>query len=436
MTQENALQPLIERLVAQSPATSAQTLEAFEADEAAQLLGILPPSLAREVFDNWGHSFSADVLEKLAPETMGSVLDGIAPERAAALFLELSQEHRKPYLRCFSTKERRSIREFLDYPEDSAGRIMSTQFTALPGTTRVKDAIAKIRAMREKRTPTSYLYVVDEEKRLIGIMNVWDMVLADDRATLQSVMRKEVFSVNCFQEQESVADELANRKYFAVPVVDNQSRLLGIIRADDLMESAQEEASENIQRMFGAGGDEKAFSPMSFSLKQRLPWLHANLATAFMAAAVVGFFEDLIAKITVLAVFLPVVAGQGGNAGAQSLAVVMRGLVMREIPSGKAWTLVRKEALIGLINGLVIGVVTGLIAWIWQGNAYLGVVIGLGMIVTLILAGLSGAGIPLLMKHIGLDPAQSSNILLTTITDVIGFLAFLGFAMAFQSKLL
>jgi len=220
-----------------------------------------------------------------------------------------------------------------------------------------------------------------------------------------------------------------------VPVVDAEKRLLGIVRAEHLIEDVQEEASEDLQRMFGAGADERPFSPILFSLRQRLPWLHINLATAFLAAAVVGLFEDVIAKITVLAIFLPVVAGQGGNAGAQSLAIVMRGLVMREIPPHRRTALVAKESLIGLVNGVIIGLVTGLIAWLWQGNGWLGVVIGLGMIVNLFVAGIAGATIPLLMKSIGLDPAQSSNIILTTVTDVLGFFAFLGFAVVFLAKL-
>ena len=187
--------------------------------------------------------------------------------------------------------------------------------------------------------------------------------------------------------------------------------------------------------MFGAGADERVFLTIIFSLKKRLPWLHINLATAFLAAAVVALFEGIIAQLTILAVFLPVVAGQGGNAGAQSLAVVMRGIVMREIPKDKIYTLVFKECKIGAINGAVIGAVTALVAWIWYGNPFLGVVIGLGMLVNLILAGLSGASIPLIMKKLGIDPAQSSSIILTTVTDVVGFIAFLGFAVLFQRYL-
>jgi len=215
-----------------------------------------------------------------------------------------------------------------------------------------------------------------------------------------------------------------------------KNKLIGVIRPDQLIKGVKENISEDIMKMFGAGGDEKTFSPVLYTLKKRLPWLHVNLLTAFMAASVVAVFEDVIAKITILAVFLPIVAGQGGNAGAQSLAVVMRGLVMREIPPHKVKHLIAKETLVGAVNGVVIGVVTGMVSWLWKGNPYLGVVIGLGMLVNLTAAGLSGALIPVAMKALRLDPAQCSSIILTTITDIVGFFAFLGFAAIFQQFLI
>jgi magnesium transporter len=229
--------------------------------------------------------------------------------------------------------------------------------------------------------------------------------------------------------------EFSKRRYFAAPVIDSERRILGIIKAEQLIHGVQEEVVEDLQRMVGAGGDERTFSPVSYSLKKRLPWLHVNLLTAFLAAAVVALFEDLIARITVLAVFLPVVAGQGGNAGAQSLAVVMRGLVMREIPRSRVKELVLKESWMGAVSGATTGVVTAAVAWMWHGNPWLGLVIGLAMIVNLLAAGFSGAFIPIAMKAVGLDPAQCSSIILTTVTDVVGFFAFLGFAMLFQGHL-
>jgi magnesium transporter len=234
---------------------------------------------------------------------------------------------------------------------------------------------------------------------------------------------------------EDAAAELSKRRYFAAPVVDREHRILGVVRAERLIRGAQQELGEDLLRMVGAGADESAFSPMTYSLRKRLPWLHVNLATAFMAAAVVAMFEDTIARFTVLAVFLPVVAGQGGNAGAQSLAIVMRGLVMREIPRGRWRKLIFKEAVLGTISGAVTGLVTAVIAWLWYGSPALGLVVALGMLVNLFCAGAAGASIPIVLKSVGLDPAQCSSIILTTVTDVVGFFAFLGFAVMFQGYL-
>ncbi|MCO6436662.1 MAG: magnesium transporter [Phycisphaerae bacterium] len=259
--------------------------------------------------------------------------------------------------------------------------------------------------------------------------------MAEELATLATVVRRDVFTLDCFADSAEAARELGKRRFFAAPVVDTEKRLLGIVKAEQLIRGAQSDVADSIQRMFGGSPDERAFSAISFSIRKRLPWLHVNLATAFLAAFVVSLFEGVIARITILAVFLPVVAGQGGNAGAQSLAIVMRGLVMREIPRHRVGALVAKEGLLGLITGTVTGIVTGIVAWLWQGNVMLGVVIGLGMIVNLFFAGLSGAAIPVVMRALGWDPAQCSSIILTTVTDVVGFIAFLGFAVLFQSHL-
>jgi len=350
--------------------------------------------------------------------------------------MHLPTDAREHMAQNISGKLRDQIRELLTYPEDSVGRIMTTDFLSFHQELSAQAAIDKIRAFGPKRFPASYAYVVDDETRLLGVLNMRDLMLSSPDKSLESIMRKDIFSLNCFVDTQEAAVELAKRKYFAAPVVDSENHMLGIIKAERMIQGVREDVTKDMQRMFGAGGDERVFSTIMFSLKKRLPWLHVNLATAFLAAAVVAAFEGIIAKLTVLAVLLPVVAGQGGNAGAQSLAVVMRGIVMREIPRDKKLRLVLKEGILGAINGVVIGAVTALIAWMWNGNPYLGLVIGLGMLVNLIFAGLSGSSIPLLMKKLGMDPAQSSSIILTTVTDVVGFLAFLGFAVVFQRYLL
>ncbi|HXV27987.1 MAG TPA: magnesium transporter [bacterium] len=430
-----SLLPLVKKYFESDPLAAAHSLETMAEEEAVAVLKALPPYLSAQAFAYLQVNFAADVLKELPPPLFSEIVGRLESQQGAAIFMHLPDDIRQPFLEYLPDNTKKQIQELLTYPEDSAGRIMTTDFLAFHAGLKVKEVIQRIRLLARRKSPASYAYVVDQENHLVGVINMRDMMLSPPDAALEAVMRKDIFSVNCLMDREVVAAELSKRHFFAAPVVDNENRLLGIVKAEQLIEEVQEEATEDIQKLFGAGGDERAFSPVPFSLRMRLPWLYVNLATAFLAASVVALFEDVIARITILAVFLPVVAGQGGNAGAQSLAVVIRGLVLREIPPKKVWKLVMKEALIGTLNGVFIGAVTGLIVWVWHGNPYLGVVIGLAMLVNLLFAGLSGAAIPITMKGLGLDPAQCSNIILTTITDVMGFFTFLGFAVLFQNHL-
>jgi len=436
METQISLLPLMERYFTKDSADVARGLEAMDEDQALEILRALPPQLSIKAVRHLPNGLAARLLEDLSQDTLKEIVDGLDTQQGAGIFLRLPKDSRQKFLKSLSEQKKKKIQELLTYPEDSAGRIMSTDFLAFHSDLKVEEAVEKVRQMEQRKSSASYIYVIDEENRLVGIMNMRDMMLARNDEKLESIMRKNIFTVDCFMDREKIANELKTRKFFAAPVVDQEGQLLGVVKAEKLLSGIQEAATEDLQKMFGVGGDERAFSPIWVSLRTRLPWLHVNLATAFLAASVVSLFEDVIAKITVLAVYLPVVAGQGGNAGAQSLAVVMRGIVMREIPAKKVKALILKETTIGIINGIVIGIVTALIAWLWQGNPYMGLVIGLGMVVNLAVAGLSGSAIPLTMKALGLDPAQCSNIILTTITDVLGFFAFLGFAVIFQNYLI
>lgn len=433
---ETPLLPLVQKYFERDLAEAADSLEMMGEDEALKVLNALPAHLAAEVFPHLQPHYAAAVLRGLTPDAVKQIAEKIDPQQCATIFKALPQEIRHQMIESLSDEFKAQIRELLLYPEDSAGAIMTPSFIAFRPNLAVKDAIHRIRLLAGRRDSSFYAYVADHDNKLVGVMNMRDLMLAPDGALLEHIMRRDVFSVNAFMDREQVAEELSNRGYFAAPVVDGEGKLLGVVKGEHLIQDVQEEATEDIQKMFGAGGDERVFSPIRFSLAKRLPWLHVNLLTAFLAAAVISIFEDVIAKFTILAVFLPVVAGQGGNAGAQSLAVVMRGLVMREIPRSKGVSLALKETMLGAISGIVIGLVTAGVAWLWQGNPYFGVVIGLAMLVNLTLAGLSGAAIPMMMKAVGLDPAQCSNIILTTITDVMGFFSFLGFAVLFQNRLM
>jgi magnesium transporter len=435
MARRTPLLPLVQRFFELDPASAARSLEEMGEAQAVEVIRSMPPRLAAKAFSHLEVGEATAILEKLPPHVFRDVVPHLELQEGAAILLGLSSDKREQLVSGLPERVRATIRTLVEYPEGSAARIMTPDFLAFRGTTKVRDAVRKLRASAHRASGSSYVYVLDEKSKLTGIINMRDLLVASGKTELNHIMKTDVFSVNAFVDREEIANILANRPFFAVPVVDSQGFLLGIIRTDQLLSNAQEEASEDIQKMFGAGGDEHAFSTIAFSIRKRLPWLHVNLATAFLAAAVVALFEGVISRMTVLAVFLPVVAGQGGNAGAQSLAVVMRGIVMREISPGNRWKLIRKESLIGLANGLVIGLVTALIAWVWHGNPYLGVVIGLAMIANMIAAGFAGAVIPLTMKSLGFDPSQSSSIILTTVTDVLGFSSFLGLALLFQRVL-
>jgi magnesium transporter len=436
MSEKNVFLQLVQKILAQDTGNAAGIIENMTEEEGAEIIKSLPPLLAARVIRHLQVSYAAALLKNVNEAFLRDLTAHLEPQVATSILMHLPADARKKMTTHLSDKLKGQIRELLEYPEGSIGRIMTTDFLTFNKDISAEDAIEKIRLMAKKRFPLSYVYVIDDENHLVGVLNMRDLMIAVPDKPLEAITRQDVFSLHCFADRQEAANELGKRKFFAAPVVDSENHILGIIKAERMLQKVQDDITKDIQRMVGVGANERVFSDISYSLKKRLPWLHINLATAFLAAAVVALFEGIIAKLTILAVFLPVVAGQGGNAGAQSLAVVMRGIVMREIPKNKIFSLIVKEAKLGTINGAIIGVVTAVVAWIWYGNPYLGVVIGLGMLFNLIFAGFFGASIPLLMQKIGIDPAQSSSIILTTVTDVLGFLAFLGFAVLFQNLLI
>jgi magnesium transporter len=305
---------------------------------------------------------------------------------------------------------------------------MTPEATSLTEDYTVEQAIDELRRLSQEAETLYYVYVVDAGGHLIGVLSMRDLILAHPQRHLSDILIKDVRSVNARLDREEVARLMSRYDYLALPVVDDENRLLGIITVDDVIDVIHEEATEDIQRMVGASGDERVDSPWLYSLRKRLPWLEVNLGTAFLAAAVVGVFEGIIARITALAVFLPVVAGQGGNTGAQALAVVIRALALGEVSGRAAWRVIRRELLLGLASGIVVGLTTSAVAYLWVRSPMIGVVIGSAMVVNMTLATVAGAAIPLGLRALRLDPAQSSSIILTTVTDVVGFGAFLGLA--------
>ncbi len=436
MSATHAAFVLIKRFIETDPRQAASALENLPEDQAASILKNLTAAQAAHCLELIQPVIAADILERLIIEPANAILSAMRADAAADVLRAFTKEAQSAILEGLSPQRKDDLRELLSYPQDSAGRLMQTDAIALHRDLKVKEAIARLRALAPKKPSASYTYVVDSDNRLLGVLNMRDLILASAEQTIGEIMRTEVFCVGAFTDREELIHIAGSKHYISFPVIDHERRLLGVVKTQDLIASSQEEATEDLQLMFGASAEERPFSALSFKITKRLPWLYINLATAFLAASVVAMFEGLIDRIAILAVFLPIVAGQGGNAGNQTLAVALRGLVMRDIRPKDARRLIALEMTTGLLNGVAIGLVTALIAWLWQGNPYLGLIIGLAMIVNMLAAGMAGAAIPITMKRLGFDPAQSSGIFLTTVTDVVGFLSFLGFATFFQSKLL
>ena len=429
MLEGSPLEFYIKKFSDYDPIISAHVIETMDVGESAEVFKSLPVSVSKTIFENLQNEYAAKLLGLLPDEIAGEIIRSIEPIKVSLIVSVCPMALKDKIAHNLTEKQKREIGELLEYPRDSVGYMMSSIFLALRDDLRISDAVNKIKLMAgQENMPLSYVYVVDADFKLAGVLSMRDLLIGEPHKKLSEVMIKNVFYLNAFMDLEDAASIVSKQKFFAVPVVDSNQKLVGIVNTSQLLSDMQEEYSTDIQTIFGVSSDERPFSSTLFSLKKRLPWLNINLATAFLAGGVVAVFESTIAKLTVLAVFLPIVASQGGNGGAQSLAVVMRGLVMREISKSDFPKLLWKEVKLGLINGIITGLITALIAYLWQGDVMLGVVVGLAMIISLLIAGLSGAMIPIGLKSLGYDPAQSSMIILTTVTDIIGFAAFLGLA--------
>ncbi|MGW8220975.1 MAG: magnesium transporter [Syntrophobacteria bacterium] len=424
---------LVRSFVESNPRDAAQAFDKLEVAEAVEIIETLPFRTEALVLERLTPIRASAILERLDPKRRRELLAIMPPRTASSLLQHLEKNIREEALTHLPEKVARQIRELMHYPPDTAGGMMEPRVTSIPVDLTVQSAVAHFR--KAPRQTLYYLYVTDRDGKLIGVLNMRDLLLASPRDRIETLVHKELLSVPVTMSREDVVTLMRRHRFLALPVLDSEGRLIGVIRHDEALRAGQLEAFENLQKMVGAGGDERALSPVSTVVKRRLPWLYVNLLTAFLAAAVVGLFEGTIQKITALAVLLPIVSGQGGNTGAQALAVVMRGLALREILSGNAKRVIVKEVLAGLFNGIAVAVGTAGAVWVWSKNYGLALVIFLSMIVNMVAAGLSGATIPLILKALHRDPAQSSSIFLTTVTDCVGFASFLGFAVLFMPLL-
>ena len=389
----SALESMVRSFASGHPDAAARALEGLEPRAAAQLLQQLPTRIAAPVTERLSPDSAAVILSLIGAEGSRELLGSLPSRQAAAILHHLEDAVREAALSGLEPDRGKAIRDLLRYSPDTAGGMMDMRLTSLPIDLSVREAISALR--RARRDTLYYLYVTDRVGKLIGVLDMRELLLASPRDPLESLVKREIVTVPVDMPSDEVASLIQRRRFVALPVVDRDGHLLGVVKPDEVLEAFQQEAFGDLQKMVGAGEDERALSPVSVVVSKRLPWLYVNLGTAFLAATVVGLFEHIIDQVTALAVLMPVVAGQGGNTGAQSLAVVMRGIALRELLPGSTARLVRKEMLGALLNGLAVALATGFAVWLWDGRLGLVLVIALAMVVNMTAAGLFGAAIPL-----------------------------------------
>jgi magnesium transporter len=412
----------LRELLSKDPADIAEILSQLSDEQATELIHrLFLRRAAAETLGEMEPEDSAELLFKLSREEAVQILSRMDPDDAVDLLEELPPEIQQELLSRLSREDAEVLSDLLAYPPDTAGGLMSPAVVALSLDMSAQEAIDLLRRRVEEAETIYYAYAVGEEKHLEGVISLRDLALARPDAPLSDLVLRDVITVPVETDAEDIALLFDKYNYYALPVIDGEQRLLGIITIDDVIDVIRDEATEDIYGMASVPIEEGVNTTWWSSLRLRLPWLYVRLATALVAAVVVGVFEETIAKVAALAVLMGVIAGQGGSAGMQTVTIITRGMALGELERRLGCRLLGKEAMVGLVNGLLIGLTVGLITYFWKGEILLGVAACLAMLLNLVVAGITGVVIPLSLRGLGKDPALASGIFLTTITDVLGF---------------
>ncbi|MDE6432577.1 MAG: magnesium transporter [Opitutales bacterium] len=401
-------------------------LERLSPEDRQKVLRKLSEEGASEVLAEMNAEDSAEIISEMRDSRAIKILQALEPDDAADLLRELSEEDRGRLLAKLPAESARVLHDLLAYDRDTAGGVMTPYVTYVHDDMTCDEAIKYLRKCQNDAENVESIYVVDNTKHLVGVLSINKLLWASPDKKISDVMCKTVEGVcTVEQDKESVAQTMTQLHYNTLPVIDSQGCLIGIITHDDVIDIIQEEATEDIQKLHGAGGDETIHDGVLYSVIRRVPWLVINLIIAFLAARVISLFEDKIARITILAVFMNLISSLSGNSGAQTLAVAIRSFALGEFHTRDAAGILFRELIKGCVNGIVVGFIAGIVAGIWTKSSMVGVVIWVSMVLNMTLSGLVGAFIPMFLSKIKCDPAQSSYIFLTTVTDIVGTFIFL-----------
>ena len=414
------------------PVDQGEVLDGLPRDRRNSLLSELDAWVVAEILEYLEPEESAELVGAHPPTELARILDLTGPDVAVDLLRQIPEEKQLETLDAMGDAE--EVRDLLHYQDDTAGGLMAPDYPVVNQSTTTPNALDQLRLLGPDAEDINSVLVVDDDHRLVGSLSVTRLALARYSALVGDIMDRDLNTVTAETDQEECARVMQRYNLGLLPVVDGDGHLTGVILAEDLVDVVEEEATEDMFRIASVGG-ERISGPLSNSLRSRLPWLYINLATAFLAAVTVSLFESTISRVVALAVFLPVVASQGGIGGTQTVTLVVRSMALGEVPRRLGLKLLARELALGLVHGVALGVVVGVVAYLWKGNFTLGLVLGLAMLGNMLVAGMAGAGVPLLLRQLRMDPAVSSAVFVTTFTDVIGFVLFLGLAAIFVQHL-
>jgi len=403
-----------------------EVFDELDVEDQAELLPRLDPEKAADIVVELDQEDQAEIAGRVNDSALADILDEMEPDDAADVIGDLPEQRQQRVLA--EMAEASDVRPLLIHPDESAGGLMTTSFLTLrPGMTS-QDAINALREWSPDDEMPYYLFVVDRERKLVGVVSLRQLLVAQPATLISQIMRPEVVTVQVGADQEAVANLMKKYDFLALPVVDPQNRLVGIITVDDVVDVIEEEATEDVYRLGGVPDEERVWSPLGFSLRKRLPWLVINLGTAFLAGWVASLFEATIAKVAILGALQSIVAGQGGVAVTQRITIIVRGLALDEVELGDVWRVLAKETFVSFLQGLVIAILVGVGVGLWQRNWVLGAIMAVSMLANMVVAGVVGATIPFMLKRMHIDPALASSVIATTFTDCCGFLFSLGLA--------
>jgi magnesium transporter len=410
------------------PADIADLLEQMDQRDRSSLLRLWKGGMNGDILSELGDDLRQEVIDALGPVELADAVRDLESDDVVDLVEDLGDDQQEQVLDALEAGDRLAVEQALAYPDESAGRLMQMEVVRAPSHWTVGETIDYLRASDDLPEQFYHVILVDPRMKPVGYVTLGRLLGTPRPIQLTELMEDSFRTFRVDQDEEDVAYAFNQYHLISAPVVDADDRLIGVITIDDAMIVLDDEHEEDILRLAGVGGESSLTDKVIATTKRRFPWLAVNLVTAIFASLIISLFEDTISTLVALAVLMPIVASMGGNAGTQSLTVAVRSIATKDLTSANVWRVIRREVLVGLVNGTIFAVVMGAVGWVWFGSPMLGVVIALAMVINMVVAGLAGTGIPVLLEKFGIDPALASGAFVTTVTDVVGFFAFLGLA--------